>query len=303
MHSCKSVLLLAGAVMGLAALGHRTVRLVLLPHLADYLAHLQPLLDAQVTDRVLLCCPRAADDIRVPDCVACVHISCYKSSNDRHRQHSTSSRYWVANMQWCPVCVAQEVTGSTPAKVQDQLRRVEVLRCYSALRTAAACAVYADIAERCADHTTCVQTQKLLHRVSCVNFRCCQVKCSGKCCECRLADHLLMAQRMQQPDEQDGSQPSAPTNSSQEEDVAAQVPAAKSAVSTEPQPDGQDGAGQASAAKQPEEAVRALATVFPHVHQPATAAKKANPKLGPLDRRKRKPQASHADILAGLCIV
>jgi hypothetical protein len=108
-----------------------------------------------------------------------------------------------------------------------------------------------------------------------------------------------MAQRMQQPDEQDSSQPSAPVDSSQAKDAAAQVPAAKSAVSTEPQVDGQNGADQAPAAKQPEEAVRTLARVFPHVHQPATAAKKANPKLGPLDRRKRNPQASHADILAG----
>jgi hypothetical protein len=55
-------------------------------------------------------------------------------------------------MQWCPVHAVQEVTGSPPAKVQDQLRRVEVLRCYSALRTAAACAAYADIAERFAPH-------------------------------------------------------------------------------------------------------------------------------------------------------
>ena len=149
------------------------------------------------------------------------------------------------------------------------------------------------------NHTTCVQVQKLLHRVYCVNFRCCKVGCSGKCCECRLADHLLMAQRMQQPDEQDSSQPSAPVDSSQAEDASAQAPAVNMAIRLEPQPDGQDGAGQPLAAKQPEEAVRTLAKVFSHVHQPATAAKKANPKLGPLDRRKRKLEASHADILAG----
>lgn len=37
--------------MGLAALGPRTVRLLLLPHLADCLAHLQPLLGSQARDR------------------------------------------------------------------------------------------------------------------------------------------------------------------------------------------------------------------------------------------------------------
>ena len=69
--------------MGLAALGHRTVRLVLLPHLADYLAHLQPLLDVQVTDCGLLCSPSPVDHMRVLDCAVCKHISCCKSGNDR----------------------------------------------------------------------------------------------------------------------------------------------------------------------------------------------------------------------------
>lgn len=86
MHSCTSLLLAAGAIMGLAALGHRTVRLVLLPHLADYLAHLQPLLDVQVTDRAVLCkhSPSAADHMCVLDCAACLHTSCFKRSNNRH---------------------------------------------------------------------------------------------------------------------------------------------------------------------------------------------------------------------------
>lgn len=53
--------LVAGAIVGLAALGPRTVRLLLLPHLAKYLAHLQPLLSAQVWpksiyDLGLFCC-------------------------------------------------------------------------------------------------------------------------------------------------------------------------------------------------------------------------------------------------------
>jgi len=37
-----------GAIVGLAALGPRTVRLLLLPHLAPYLEQLQPLLGIQV---------------------------------------------------------------------------------------------------------------------------------------------------------------------------------------------------------------------------------------------------------------
>lgn len=104
-----------------------------------------------------------------------------------------------------------------------------------------------------------------------------------------------MAQRMQQPDEQDSSQPSAPMDSSQGAHADAQVPAVKQ----QQQPDEKGGADQASAAKQPDAATSTVARVFPHVHQPATAAKKANPKLGPLDRRKGRPQASHAEILTG----
>jgi hypothetical protein len=46
---CRILLPVAGAIMGLAALGHRSVRLMLLPHLANYLAHLQPLLSVQVS--------------------------------------------------------------------------------------------------------------------------------------------------------------------------------------------------------------------------------------------------------------
>jgi TAF6 C-terminal HEAT repeat domain len=60
----------AGAVVGLAALGHRTVRLVLLPHLADYLAHLQPLLDVQVTSCDSLRSLNAAAHTCVLDCAA-----------------------------------------------------------------------------------------------------------------------------------------------------------------------------------------------------------------------------------------
>lgn len=146
-------------------------------------------------------------------------------------------------------------------------------------------------------HITCVQNQEAVAQG--YKPKVWKVRGSGNCCECRLADHLLMAQRMQQPDEQDSRQPSAPMDSSQEDDAAAQVPATGVAVGTEPQLDEQNGADQAPAAKQPDAAVRTLAKVFPHVNQPANAAKKANPKLGPLDRRKRGPQASHAEILAG----
>lgn len=59
--------------------------------------------------------------------------------------------------------LTQDGRSGPPPKAQDH-RRAEAVRCYGALQTAAAGAVYAGIAERCAAvlEFSCIEVQPLL---------------------------------------------------------------------------------------------------------------------------------------------
>lgn len=124
----------------------------------------------------------------------------------------------------------------------------------------------------------------------------------------RLADHLLMAQPMQQPGQQDSEMMEAIDAGSKAAEAAnegattAAQPAAGPPVGKHEQAQGNAREAGEAAGTAPEAAdvkPMAAARVFLPVHQPASATKAANPHLGPLDRRKRQWEALDVEVLAG----